>query len=211
MNWLKSVRAQGVANLTGHQSLGFSTFVYEMEALSRENSRSLGISLFLLCFAVTLSVAFFDHSRATLFTIPLLAIFFPYLHYLDLAITVPFMVHFVLYRTNIRYLAPTAVIMLYLPRPTDGLVKNLFILVLLLTLIAFDYSRLKNVKISIIGAFIGIALILSNFFIGFNVEDEHQLQSIIVLRSWMIISFVLLWQLVKERGHNAVFQKKTLS
>lgn len=211
LNWLNSIRAQGVANLSGYELLGLSTFIYEMEILSEDKSRVLGISLFLFCLAVTLAVAFFDRSQATLFTIPLLAIFFPYLHYLDLAVAVPFVVHFIFNGRYLRSFAPIAIILLYLPRPTDDFPKNILILVLLAMFILINFARCRSLRMALGAILLGVSLLASNYLIAVAIADDHQLQSLTVIRAWIVTSILLIWAIIKELkvdfAHSSIRQR----
>jgi hypothetical protein len=199
LKWFNAIQSQGVANLTGYESLGLSTFIYESDLLSKENARILSLSLFLFCLVLVLITALFKGIRIILLTVPLIPIFFPYLHYLDFAITVPFIIHFVLYQTNLRYIAPIAIVILYLPGPTDGLLKNVFVFVMLGAVITYDFYRCKLRWNVMVGILFGAALLLSNFFIDSHVRNDHQLQSFTVVRAWLIISFILLWELTANR------------
>ncbi len=193
LKWFNAIQSQGVANLTGYESLGLSTFIYESDLLNKENARILGMSLFLFCFVLVLIAALFKGIRIFLPAIPLLPIFFPYLHYLDFAITVPFIIHFVLYHTNLRYIAPIAIVILYLPGPTDGLLKNVLVFVMLGAVITYDFYRCKLGWNVMVGVLFGAALLLSNSLIDSHVKNDHQLQSFTVLRAWIILSCVFLW------------------
>lgn len=206
LKWLNYIRSQGVGNLTGYESLGLSTFIYESGILNKENARILGVSLFLLCLVPTVVAAFSNRIQGLLVTIPLLAIFFPYLHYLDFAIAVPFIVFYVFYRTNLSSLSPIVIVVLYLPRPTHGIIKNLFILAILVIVFVVDFSRFRSGWKAMIGILVGAALLLSNFLIDSYVRGEHQLQSMTVLRAWIIISFVLIWQSINEQWRDGLNQ-----
>jgi hypothetical protein len=199
LKWFNAIQSQGVANLTGYESLGLSTFIYESDMLSKENARILGLSLFLFCLVLVLITALFKGVRIILLAIPLLAIFFPYVHYLDFAITVPFIIHFVLYRTNLRYIAPIAIVILYLPGPTGGLLKNLLVFLILAAVITYDFYRYKLRCNVAVGVLFGAALLLSNFLFDSHARNDHQLQSFTVVRAWLIISSILLWELTSNR------------
>lgn len=195
LNWFNAIQSQGVANLTGYESLGFSTFIYESDLLSKENARILGLSLFLFCLVLVLITALLKDIRITLLAIPLLPVFFPYLHYLDFAITVPFIIYCVLYQTNLRYFAPIAIVILYLPGPTDGLLKNVLVFIILAAVITYDFYRCKLGWTVIVGILFGAALLLSNFLLDSLIRNEHQLQSLTVVRAWLVISVILLWEM----------------
>jgi hypothetical protein len=199
LKWFNAIQSQGVANLTGYESLGLSTFIYESDLLNKENARILGMSLFLFCFVLVLIAALFKGIRIFLLAIPLLPIFFPYLHYLDFGITVPFIIHFVLYQTNLRYIAPIAIVILYLPGPTGGLLKNLLVFLILAAVITYDFYRYKLRCNVAVGVLFGAALLLSNFLFDSHARNDHQLQSFTVVRAWLIISLILLWELTSNR------------
>ncbi len=200
MKWFNAIQSQGVANLTGNESLGLSTLIYESDLLNKENARILGISLFLFCFVLVLIAALFKGLRIFLLAIPLLPIFFPYLHFLDFAITVPFIIHFVLYQTNLRYIAPIAIVILYLPGPTGGFLKNLLVFLILAAVITYDFYRYKLRCDLAVGILFGAALLLSNFLFDSYARNDHQLQSFTVVRAWLIISLILLWELTSNRA-----------
>jgi hypothetical protein len=208
LKWFNAIQSQGVANLTGYESLGLSTFIYESDLLNKENARILGMSLFLLCLVLVLITALFKGTRIFLLAIPLLPIFFPYLHYLDFAITVPFIIHFVLYRTSLRFFAPIAIVILYLPGPTGGLLKNLLVFLILAAVITYDFYLCKIAWNVMVGILFGAALLLSNFLIDSHLRNEHLLQSFTVVRAWLVISLILLWELTSSQpGKDSSFLK----
>ena len=202
LKWIDAIRSQGVANLTGYESLGLSTFIYESGFLSKENARILSLTLFLLCFALALVSASLSRNKGNLLIIPLLPIFFPYLHYLDFAITVPFIMYFIFFQSSLRFLAPIAIVILYLPRPTDGLLKNSLVFALLIAVITYDFYYYKLARKALVGVLFGATLLFSNYLIDSHANDEHQLQSFTVVRAWTIIAAVLLWlTLIKQDGN----------
>jgi hypothetical protein len=197
--WFDSIQSKGIANFTGFESLGLSTIIYESGFLNKENARTLGISLFLLFLALSLLTAIFDRSRSTLFIIPLIAMFFPYLHYLDFAITLPFIIYFAFYQSNLRFLVPASIILLYLPRPTDGFVKNLLSFVIVLVFLAFDFARYKRLQTVLTGTVFSTILLISNYWIVALTKDAYQLSLLTVLRVWLVVICILIGAIITDK------------
>lgn len=199
-DWLNFILTRGTENLTGYESLGISTFLYESDLLDLNSARVFGISLYVLTLFFALKILFFSKNEFQVAILPILVLMFPYIHYLDFISAVPFVYLLFLRRDWVATLAPTATALLYLPQPSQSVIKNLAIFVILLSIATLQiYSKLNGFWV-ITGFFLGLSLILSNFWLGMFVLDAHTTQVITVVRSWLFISFALFLSLLKSSG-----------
>ena len=77
--------------------------------------------------------------------------------------------------------------------------KKLLVFLILAAVITYDFYRYKLRCNVAVGVLFGAALLLSNFLFDSHARNDHQLQSFTVVRAWLIISLILLWELTSNR------------
>lgn len=191
INWLTNITSQGARSITGFESLGISTLAYESNILSFEFARALGLALFAITFLLY-SRLFLKKDGELIFSmIPLFALTFPYLHLLDLIVALPFVLPMVIRRKSVLSLAPIVFAVVFLPRPSESLFKNLAIVALILVIAFVQYQNNMNRIEFILSLSSGITLIVSNYYLMLADLSDHAIQNYTVLRTWFIILIVM--------------------
>jgi hypothetical protein len=190
-DWIDFIRISGTDRITGYESLGISSFLFENGILNLSSARSLGILLFLLSFLFALFLLIRTNAKLWPLIVPLLVLAFPYIHYLDFIVVVPFVCIILLTTGNLAALASTVLVLLYLPQPSVSVSKNL--LVFAIVLLVAGFQQLRGVQtVRIISCFVlGFFLIPLNFWIDSFGLIDHRLQVVTVVRAWAVIVFAL--------------------
>ena len=191
LRWLDFIRTSGADKLTGYESLGFSSFLFENGFLGLDVSRNLSILLFMVFFVYAIFILLFSEAKFKVIIFPLLVLMFPYIHYLDFISVVPFLVAIHTRRDKISVLFPVVFVLLYLPQPSQGILKNLLIFSLLLVIFLLQFLRNAKIMRAFCGFVIGVSLILINYRLGTIQLNEHEVQVMTVVRAWIATMFTL--------------------
>ncbi len=191
-NWIDFIRFSGSEKLTGYESLGISSLLFENDLLNLNSARNLGVLLFVFSLAFSLFCSIRSNSESWTLAVPFLVLMFPYIHYLDFASVVPFMCVILLRRESVAALASAVIVLLYLPQPSASVSKNLLILAIIVFVAGFQYLSGVPTKWVITSFMLGFALIPLNYWIdGFDLIG-HSLQVVTVVRAWAVIVFLLI-------------------
>jgi hypothetical protein len=198
LEWYQSVTSRGAENFVGFESLGPASFLFSRNLLTENQSRFAGVSLFILCCLIFVLFSIYRGSFPIVYFIPLVALSFPYLHYLDLAIALPFLFPVVIHSTRTRFLAPLVFFSIFLPMPSAEPLKIGVCLTLTMTFLLIYYLTSDKKGIVFLSFLISGGYLLFNYLILWTSLSGPQLQSTTVFKSWIIIQATLLLQLSKS-------------
>jgi hypothetical protein len=191
-NWIDFIRFSGSEKLTGYESLGISSFLFENELLNLNSARNLGVLLFVLSLAFSLLHLIRSNSESWALAVPFLVLTFPYIHYLDFVSVVPFICVILLRKESVASLASAVLVLIYLPQPSASVSKNLLIMAIILFVAGFQYLSGVPTKWVIASFMLGFALIPLNYWIDTFDLIGHSLQVVTVVRAWAVIVFLLI-------------------
>jgi len=191
-NWINFIRFSGSEKLTGYESLGISSFLFENGLLDLNSARNLGVLLFVLSLAFSLFYLIRSNSESWTLAVPFLVLMFPYIHYLDFVSVVPFICVILLRKESMAALASTVLVLLYLPQPSASFSKNLLIMAIILFVAGFQYLSGVPTKWVITSFMLGFVLIPLNYWIDTFDLIGHSLQVVTLVRAWAVIMFVLI-------------------
>lgn len=203
-NWIEFIRISGTERLTGYESLGISSFLFENDLLNLNSARNLGILLFVLSLAFTLLYLIRSNSESWTLAVPFLVLTFPYIHYLDFVSVVPFICVILLRKESVASLASAVVVLLYLPQPSASVSKNLLIMALLLFVAGFQYLYGVPAKWVIASFMLGFVLIPLNYWTDTFDLIGHSLQVVTVVRAWVVIVLLLILMSFQSLSRNRV-------
>lgn len=190
-NWLEYIRFSGTEKLTGYESLGISSFLFENNLLNLNSARNLGVLLFVFSLAFALSHLIRSNSELWNLAVPFLVLMFPYIHYLDFVSVVPFICVILLRKESVAALASAVIVLLYLPQPSASVSKNLLIMAVVFFVAGFQYLSGVPTKWVITSFTLGFVLIPVNFWIDTFDLIGHSLQVATVVRAWAVIVLLL--------------------
>ena len=191
-DWIDFIRFSGTDRLTGYESLGIGSFLFEIGFLDLSSARNLGGLLFVLSFAFTLLLLIRTNIESWALVVPLLVLTFPYIHYLDFISAVPFVCIILLSKESVAALGSAVVVLLYLPQPSTSISKNLLIIAIVLFVAGFQYLSDVPTRWVISSFLLGFLLIPLNFWIDSFELTGHTLQVVTVVRAWVVVVFVLI-------------------
>jgi len=198
LEWIEFVLTNGSEKLTGYESLGFSTFLFESELLGFQAARFIGVSAFLITFLFAIVVLIYVEDNLKLLIAPLLILMFPYIHYLDFISAVPFLYALYSRRDKLVFLTSIVFVVIFLPQPSQDLAKNALILLIAVFFALLQILQGRNRLGASIGLSLTLTLIASNYWLKSFQFDEHSLQVITVVRAWAIIMFAFLYILLRS-------------
>ena len=191
VEWFSHVTSQGAGKLTGFESLGLSTLVYESDLLSYENARYFGLTIFIISALFYVFSLRKQDSKVLLFLIPLLTLTFPYIHLLDLVVALPLIIPSIFRERMLRFMGPAVIAILVLPRPSDSIVKNSAIMVLVMVFSSFQYFVNRSLKDFSSAFLLGILMVISNFLLWSSETSDHSIQNFTVTRVWLLFMGIL--------------------
>jgi hypothetical protein len=203
-NWIDFIRFSGSEKLTGYESLGISSFLFENDLLNLNSARNLGVLLFVLSLAFSLCHLTRSNSESWTFAVPFLVLTFPYIHYLDFVSVVPFICVILLRKESVAALASAALVLLYLPQPSANVSKNLLIMAIVLFVAGFQYLSGVPTKWVIASFILGFVLIPVNYWIDTFDLIGHSLQVVTVARAWAVIVLLLILICLQSLSRNQV-------
>lgn len=190
--WINNISSQGIRNVTGFESLGISTLVYESNVLNYEIARAFGIAIFAITFCVYLFNISRDNKLAIFSFSPLVALSFPYLHFLDLIVILPFIFPRIFYRKSVRIFAPVVLALMFLPRPSDSQLKNVAIVLVVALISTLQIWLHKDFQDFLLANALGFALVVSNYSLPLTELSDHEIQNFTVLRAWLVTCILML-------------------
>lgn len=191
LNWIEHLSTQGLQNITGFESLGLSTLAFESNILNYDNARFFGVALFASSLVFLFSTISIGRGVQIFTSTPIVALSFPYLHLLDLIIALPFIVPRVFQESRIRFLSPLVIVIIFLPRPSDSLLKYLAIILLILLVSVFQFITGTKLYEATLSAFAGLSVTASNYALPLQNLSDHEIQNFTVLRVWLIVFIIL--------------------
>lgn len=203
-DWIFFIRTSGSEKLTGYESLGISSFLFENGFLNLNSARNLGVLLFVFSLAFTLILLIRSNSESWTLAVPFLVLMFPYIHYLDFISVVPFLCVILLRKESLAALASAVLVLLYLPQPSASVSKNLLIMALLLFIAGFQYLYGVPAKWVIASFMLGFVLIPLNYWIDTFDLIGHSLQVVTVVRAWVVIVLLLILMSFQSLSRNRV-------
>jgi hypothetical protein len=201
-NWIDFIRFSGSEKLTGYESLGISSFLFENDLLSLNSARNLGVLLFVLSLAFSLFHLIRSNSESWTLAVPFLVLTFPYIHYLDFVSVVPFICVILLRQESVAALASAALVLLYLPQPSASFSKNLLIMAIVLFVAGFQYLSGVPTKWVTASFMLGLVLIPVNYWIDTFGLIGHSLQVVTVVRAWAVIVLLLILMSFQSLSRN---------
>jgi hypothetical protein len=201
-NWIDFIRFNGSEKLTGYESLGISSFLFENDLLNLNSARNLGILLFVLSLAFSLFHLIRSNSESWTLAVPFLVLTFPYIHYLDFVSVVPFICVMLLRKESVAALASAVLVLLYLPQPSASVSKNFFIMAIVLFVAGFQYLSGVPTKWVIASFMLGFVLIPVNYWIDAFDLIGHSLQVVTVVRAWAVIVLLLILMSFQSLSRN---------
>jgi len=192
IKWFKYITSQGIENFTGFESLGMSTLLFESNTMDYRDARFLGIALFIAIFLTYLAFCLRRNEILHLSFIPLLALCFPYLHFLDLVIALPFIFPRILGQKNVRMYTTIFIVVIFLPRPSDSDVKNLAIVLLIILIATIQFLTNKERSEMAISIISGLVILISNYSLPLDKLSDHQIQNFTVLRTWLVMLVLII-------------------
>ena len=201
-NWIEYIRISGKERLTGYESLGISSFLFENDLLNLNSARNSGVLLFVLSLSFTLLHLIRSNSESWSLAVPFLVLMFPYIHYLDFVSVVPFICVILLRKEIVASLASAVVVLLYLPQPSASVSKNLLIMAIVLFVAGFQYLYGVPAKWVIASFMLGFVLIPVNYWIDTLDLTGHSLQVVTVVRAWAVIVLLLILMSFQSLSRN---------
>lgn len=197
-DWILHISTQGYKNLTGFESLGLSSLLFEAHICGYETSRIVGLAFFTLSLLLLFAVLFKNEDRIIVMVIPLVGLSFPYLHYLDLIVALPIVISVLFQNRRMVMLIPMFLSLLYLPRPSESFVKNALIIFFILVVSYVQYMFYKGVKLLSISLLLGTFLVLTNYLVMSTTLPDHVIQNFTVLRSLLMIFIIVMFEIIKN-------------
>ena len=201
-DWLEYIRFSGTEKLTGYESLGISSFLFENNLLNLNSARNFGVLLFVFSLAFIFLHLIRSNSESWTLAVPFLVLMFPYIHYLDFVSVVPFICVILLRKESVAALAAATIVLLYLPQPSASALKNLLMLAIVLFVAGFQYLSGIPIKLAITSFMLGFVLIPVNYWIDTFDLIGHSLQVVTVVRAWAVIVFLLILMSVQSLSRN---------
>ena len=198
IEWFRFVLTSGSEKLTGYESLGLSTFLFESGLLGFQSARIIGVSAFLISFLFAVVVLIYVEDNLKLFIAPLLILMFPYIHYLDFISALPFLYALYSRRDKLVFLTSIVFVVFFLPQPSQDLAKNAIILLIAAFFTLLQILQGRNKVGAAIGLSLTLILIVTNYWLSSFQLDDHSLQVMTVVRAWAIIMFAFLYILLKS-------------
>ncbi len=199
-DWISHISTQGYRNLTGFESLGLSSLLFEADIFNFETARIAGISLFALSLVLLAVVLFKREEKVILVVIPLIGLAFPYLHYLDLIVALPFVISILFQDRHLAMLIPMFLSLLYLPRPSESFTKNALIICVIIVVSYMQYTVNKDIILFSISLFLGVYLVLTNYLVMSFALSDHVIQNFTVLRSLLLVFIIVISAVIKSFG-----------
>lgn len=206
--WFKYITSQGVSNITGFESLGLSTLLFESSLLGLDSARRLGVLIFLFVLAVYVLQVKRKSLQSHFIFMPLITVTFPYLHLIDLITALPFIFPKILEVRRLRFLTPLVFTLIFLPRPSISPPKNLLIVLLVFIggwLMFRFHANFDDFGFSIL---VGLCVFAANPLALNKNLNEHAIQNFTVLRVWLILVIVLILLSVENDNDFSVKESK---